>query len=188
MTACLDNSLSGYAGSGEPATMRTVITSPASNRVVRKLSHALVLASGVMLVLVYMLRPLPALAHEQSGYGQQKVVYHINFDDPRAQLGALRNIQNHINAIGKEHLELRVVLHGNGLSLLMRANEDPKFEGSVVNLRDQGVEFNVCGNTLKARKLSYEDDLLDVDRKHVVPSGVAEIAHLQSQGFSYIKP
>jgi hypothetical protein len=32
------------------------------------------------------------------GYGKQKVVYHINFDDPKAQAGALGNIQNHITA------------------------------------------------------------------------------------------
>jgi hypothetical protein len=29
-------------------------------------------------------------------YGKQKVVYHINYDDPQAQAGALRNVQNHI--------------------------------------------------------------------------------------------
>ena len=33
-------------------------------------------------------------------YGQQKVVYHINYDNPKKQTGALRNIQNHINAVG----------------------------------------------------------------------------------------
>ena len=43
------------------------------------------------------------------GYGKQKVVYHINYDDPKAQAGALRNIQNHINAVGKDNLDLKVV-------------------------------------------------------------------------------
>ena len=41
------------------------------------------------------------------GYGKQKVVYHINYDDPKRQKGALRNIQNHINAVGKETLDLK---------------------------------------------------------------------------------
>ncbi|MGI9388009.1 MAG: DsrE family protein, partial [Methyloligellaceae bacterium] len=48
------------------------------------------------------------------GYGKQKVVYHINYDHAKAQAGALRNIQNHINAVGKENLDLKVVLHGKG--------------------------------------------------------------------------
>jgi hypothetical protein len=52
-------------------------------------------------------------------YGKQKVVYHINYDDPKAQAGAMRNIQNHINAVGAENLDLKVVLHGKGLSLLL---------------------------------------------------------------------
>jgi hypothetical protein len=38
-------------------------------------------------------------------YGKQKVVYHINYDNPKTQAGALRNIQNHINAVGAEKLD-----------------------------------------------------------------------------------
>lgn len=127
-------------------------------------------------------------ADEETGYGRQKVVYHVNYDDPKKQKGALRNIQNHVNAVGKENLDLRVVMHGNGLSLLMRANEDPNFESSVLNLKDQGIGFNVCANTLRGRKISYEDDLFDVSKEDIVPSGVAEIAHLQARGYSYVKP
>ena len=128
------------------------------------------------------------LAGAETGYGKQKVVYHVNFDDTKKQKGAMRNIQNHLNAVGGENLDLRVVMHGNGLSLLMRANEDQNFESSVANLKSQGIGFKVCGNTLKGRKISYEDDLYDVDEGDIVPSGVAEIAHLQGQGYSYVKP
>ena len=128
------------------------------------------------------------LADADTGYGKQKVVYHINYDDPKKQKGALRNIQNHINAVEQENLDLRVVMHGNGLSLLMRANEDANFESRVLNLKDQGIGFKVCANTLRGRKISYEDDLFDVDKEDIVPSGVAEIAHLQARGYSYVKP
>ena len=30
--------------------------------------------------------------------------------------------------------------------------------------------------------------LYDVDQEDIVPSGVAEIAHLQAEGYSYVKP
>ena len=40
------------------------------------------------------------MAGADTGYGTQKVVYHVNFDDPKKQKGAMRNIQNHINAVG----------------------------------------------------------------------------------------
>ena len=121
-------------------------------------------------------------------YGKQKVVYHINYDDPKHQSGAMRNIQNHINAVGVENLELKVVLHGKGVSLLKTANDDATFQSKVINLKDQGVDFQVCNNTLKGRKIDYEMDLFDVEKDDIVPSGVAELARLQSQGYMYIKP
>ena len=93
-----------------------------------------------------------------------------------------------LNAVGAENMDLRVVMHGNGLTLLMRANEDPNFESGVANLKSQGIGFKVCANTLKGRKISYEDDLYDVDQEDIVPSGVAEVAHLQAEGYSYVKP
>ena len=70
----------------------------------------------------------------------------------------------------------------------MRANDDPNFESGVAHLKSQGIGFKVCANTLKGRKISYEDDLYDVDQEDIVPSGVAELAHLQAEGYSYVKP
>jgi hypothetical protein len=133
-------------------------------------------------------------------YGKQKVVYHINYDNPKHQAGALRNIQNHINAVGAENLDLKVVLHGNGLALLLEpealatrpkfkhANADQNMTAKVANLKDQGVDFQVCNNTVKGRKVDYETDLYDVSENDIVPSGVAELAKLQAEGYMYIKP
>lgn len=139
-------------------------------------------------------------AYADNGYGKQKVVYHINYDDPKLQAGALRNIQNHINAVGKDNLEVRVVLHGNGLALLLEpdslekltkfkhANADEKMTAKIDGLKAQGVSFNVCANTVRGRKVDLETDLYNVDQKDIVPSGVAEVAKLQQEGFVYIKP
>ncbi|MGV6816968.1 MAG: DsrE family protein [Thiotrichales bacterium] len=135
----------------------------------------------------------------QSSYGKQKVVYHINYDMPKKQAGALRNIQNHINAVGAENLDLKVVLHGNGLSLLTEpeslkktklkhANADDQMKAKVAGLKDQGVAFNVCANTLKGKNIDPEHDLYDVSKGEIVPSGVAELARLQLEGYTYIKP
>ena len=134
------------------------------------------------------------------GYGKQKVVYHINGDNPKQNSGALRNIQNHINAVGAENLDLKVVLHGNGLALLLEpealarlskfknANADEVMTAKISTLKDQGVSFHVCNNTIRGRKVSYEDDLYDVHAEDIVPSGVAELAKLQAMGYTYIKP
>jgi intracellular sulfur oxidation DsrE/DsrF family protein len=135
----------------------------------------------------------------EEGYGKQKVVYHINYDDPKAQAGALRNVQNHINAVGAENLDLKIVLHGKGLTLLLepdavehtkltKGNATEEVQAKITGLKDQGVDFQVCSNTLKGKKVDYETDLYDVDKADIVPSGVAEIARLQAQGYVYIKP
>ena len=123
-----------------------------------------------------------------TSYGKQKVVYHINYDNPKLQKAALRNIQNHINAVGKENLDLRVVMHGKGYTLLKTANDDLDVQSKVVNLKKQGVKMQVCNNTLRGKKINYKNDLFDVEKGDIVPSGVAEIAHLQAKGFSYVKP
>ena len=133
-------------------------------------------------------------------YMKQKVVYHINYDNPKQQAGALRNIQNHINAVGAQNMDIKVVLHGNGLSLLLypdslaklpkfkQANATDSMTASIDGLKNQGVAFQICANTVKGRGVSMETDLYGADPADVVPSGVAELAHLQAQGYTYIKP
>ena len=140
----------------------------------------------------------PAIA--DNGYGKQKVVYHINYDNPKKQAGALRNIQNHINAVGAENMEIKVVMHGNGVALVLEpdalarvpkfkhGNADENMAAKIDGLKNQGVAFSVCANTLKGRKVDYENDLYNVDASDIVPSGVAELSHLQAQGYTYIKP
>lgn len=121
-------------------------------------------------------------------YGKQKVVYHINYDAAKRQGGALRNIQNHINAVGAENVSVSVVMHSGGVSLLQRAREDVSVQSKVDNLKLQGVKFNVCKNTLTAKSIDYSTDLYDVAESDIVPSGVAEISHLQGQGYTYLRP
>ena len=124
-------------------------------------------------------------------YPEQKVVYHINYDggdDMRAYRGAMRNIQNHINAVGAENMEIKVVLHGNGVGLLKGAATDDRLMTTVASLKSQNVRFHVCANTLRGRDIDYAEDLYDVWEEDIVPSGVAELSKLQQDGFTYIKP
>lgn len=157
---------------------------------------AVALSTAVIGTAAFVAEPVQA----EGRYGKQKVVYHINYDNPKKQAGALRNIQNHINAVGKENLDLKVVLHGNGLALLLtpdaldfvknfkHANATEVMTARIDSLKDQGVKFQVCANTVKGRKVDLERDAYDVAKEDVVPSGVAELAHLQAQGYTYIKP
>jgi intracellular sulfur oxidation DsrE/DsrF family protein len=138
------------------------------------------------------------LAATETGYDKQKVVYHVNYYGPKEQTAALRNVQNHINAVGADNLELQVVLHGNGVAMLLypdsvegtkmkEGNASDDMQARIAGLKESGVEFRVCANTLKGRAVEM-DALYDVDDDDIVPSGVAELAKLQSQGYTYIKP
>lgn len=58
----------------------------------------------------------------------------------------------------------------------------------IDKLKLQGVSFNVCANTAKGKNVDIEKHLYDASKSDVVPSGVAELAYLQGQGFSYLRP
>ena len=130
-------------------------------------------------------------SHAEETYAPQKVVYHINGDGGENGAGykpALNNITNHINAVGAQNLDLRVVMHGDGLGLLQTAVDNQQLQGIIAGLKNQGVRFLVCNNTLTGRDIDAETDLFDVWPEDIVPSGVAELGRLQGEGFAYIKP
>ena len=116
------------------------------------------------------------------------MVYHINSGDPKLLKGALANIRNHINAVGVDRIQIVVVMHGDGVRLIRVADQDGQARNAIDGLRAQGVRFSVCQNTLLGANINYQTDLYGVSESDIVPSGVAEIARLQQEGFAYIKP
>lgn len=115
---------------------------------------------------------------------EEKVVYHVN-DASLARM-AMNNVNNHLNA--NPDARIVVVTHGKGIDFLLNDAKDDKgaFAPVVAGLKEKGVDFRVCRNTLKSRNLT--DDAVIMEAK-VVPSGVAEIGKLQAQeGYVYLKP
>lgn len=116
---------------------------------------------------------------------QEKVVYHVT-DSANAMM-ALRNAQNHLSASSDVHIV--VVTHGNGIDFLLNDAQDSNgnpYEPLVQTLKAKGVDFRVCNNTLKSRKL---DAAAVIPEATVVPSGVAEVGRLQAkEGYVYLKP
>jgi len=126
----------------------------------------------------------PAVPVVEEAPVQEKVVYHIN--DASVARMALRNIENHLDA--SPGVQIVVVTHGKGIDFLLNEAKDDKglYEPQVAGLKNRGVTFDVCRNTLKGRKL---DDSAVILEAQVVPSGVAEIGKLQAiEGFVYLKP
>lgn len=118
--------------------------------------------------------------------GPVKVVYHFSSGVEQASAG-LEYIRNHLEVDPKATIV--VVAHAAGVDFLMKGAKSARgneFRQAVEDLDLQGVQFRVCQITLRERNLKKEQFLPQV---RFVPSGVAEIARLQSQeGFAYLKP
>ncbi|HRK18854.1 MAG TPA: DsrE family protein [Hyphomicrobiaceae bacterium] len=155
------------------------------------ISKRTLLSFGVMAPLLGMVVLAAPAAAQDSRYGKVKVVYHLNGDstDGKAYKQALGNIRNHIAAVGKDNADIKVVMHGDGVNILRLATTDMALQGTIADLKTSNkVAFLVCKNTLVQRKIDPDKDLFDVNAEDIVPSGVAEVAHLQTKGYSYLKP
>jgi intracellular sulfur oxidation DsrE/DsrF family protein len=115
-----------------------------------------------------------------------KVAYHVN-TGVETSAAILGNVRNHLAADPKA--KIIVVTHGPGIDFLLDGAKDSKgreFTGVVADLAGKGVQFRVCNNTLTSRNI--DPSKVSMDAK-IVPSGVAEVARLQSkEGFVYLKP
>jgi intracellular sulfur oxidation DsrE/DsrF family protein len=127
----------------------------------------------------------------KNGYHQQKVVYHI--DNIQMAKAALRNVKNHLNALGDENADIIVVTHSSGAFALVDGAMGKKDkDGKPIDLRDtiaalanRGVKFEICANTIRGKKIPKSKIN---ENATVVPSGVAEIANLEQKGYVYVKP
>lgn len=147
-------------------------------RTLTPLLAALLLAAAPV---THAVQPVEAAAPAAA---EEKVVYHIN--DASVARMAMNNVNNHLTA--SPNAKIVVVTHGKGIDFLLNDAKDDKgaFAPVVAGLKEKGVDFRVCRNTLKSRNLT--DDAVIMEAR-VVPSGVAEIGKLQAQeGYVYLKP
>ncbi len=115
-----------------------------------------------------------------------KAVYHLNAGLEQAS-DALRNIGNHLSA--DPSAKIVVVAHARGVDFLIDGAKDKNgnpYDIPVQQLAAKGVEFRVCNFTLTSRKIDPKSLLPE---SKLVPSGVAEVARLQSkESFAYVRP
>ena len=138
--------------------------------------------------------PLAALAEEFAPYGTAKVdmhampatdvVFDVNYEDPQ-QLNILYNFIRNTRAVTKG--KVAVVTHGPELRAFAKENYS-KYQGIVdkmAELAQDGVEFKMCSNAMKAAGFRAEDMHGFIT---VVPAGFPEIAYYQAKGYQYINP
>jgi intracellular sulfur oxidation DsrE/DsrF family protein len=138
------------------------------------------LKTRLLALLLTLIVVLPAFAAEK-----QKVVYHLSDEDKAGFV--LNNIQNHIDGMGgPDKVQIVLVMHGPVVKSFVDVDAVDKVRGSVKQLQAEGVEIDVCANSLKAFKLDMGDMLPGLVEASA--GGVVRIAELQSQGYLYIRP
>lgn len=114
-----------------------------------------------------------------------KVVYHVA-DEEKVGF-ALANIRNHIEGVGgPENIEIVLVAHGPAVKGFGALEALEGVRAGVAKLKDQGVQFQACANTLKVFDMTGDDLLPGFTIAEA--GGVTRIAELQSQGYLYIRP
>ena len=133
-------------------------------------------------------------AEEMAPYGTAKVdmhkypklnaVFDVNYEDPN-KLNILNVFLQKTSAALKG--KMVVVTHGPELRVFAKENYI-KYQGIVdkmAALAEQGVEFHMCNNAMRAAGFKPEDMHGFIT---VIPGGFPEIAYLQSKGYKYINP
>jgi hypothetical protein len=109
-----------------------------------------------------------------------KIVFHLSSNDTLVHKALIKQV-GHI-LIAAPDARIEVVCHSNGITLLQRAMTSQA--AGVQDLKQKGVDFAACENTMRDRKIKKEDLLSDC---RTVPSGLMEIIMKQEQQWTYIK-
>ncbi|MDO9116805.1 MAG: DsrE family protein [Nitrospira sp.] len=145
---------------------------------------SIVLTGLFGVLLLFHAMPLHSLGEQIPVDQTHRVVMHLNSGDEKVQRGALNNIRHLYQEVGREHLQLELVVHGAGLTLL--AKGATAFRQDLADLKaEYGVRYTACSNTMKAMKLVREDLIPEVG--DTVPAMV-RLMERQEQGWAYIKP
>lgn len=119
-----------------------------------------------------------------------KAAYHVgNVDMTRIAIGNMKNHVQGMKDLGKRY-KITAVINAFALQSFVKDNRYEKnpdgVEENIKALREDGVEFLACSNTMKAFGLTM-DDLFEIDGE-TKEGGVTRLALLQDEGYAYIKP
>lgn len=113
---------------------------------------------------------------------KEKVVFQVSDADPKKWNLALNNVKNVQEALGKDKVDVELVVYGPGIDMLkLESTAGNRVNDAVAD----GVRVVACENTMDAQKLTRGDMLKSIG---YVPAGVIELIKRQQQGYAYIRP
>jgi intracellular sulfur oxidation DsrE/DsrF family protein len=112
---------------------------------------------------------------------KHQIVIQLSSSDTAAWKGLMNNLK-HLKDKWGNSVQIEVVAHGPGIEMLMNAKTTQQIK--IIELKNSGVVFAACMNTMKARNLTKDAILSEAI---FVPSGVVEIVMKQEEGWHYLK-
>jgi len=102
-------------------------------------------------------------------------------DEPGRWKGALITARNLKKNMGRDNLNIEIVVHGGGINMILKNTEVASLLDEV---QTEGVVLAACGATMNRLKVSSADLYKGIN---VVPFGAKEIMEKQEAGWSYLR-
>jgi uncharacterized protein len=129
-------------------------------------------------------RPVAA-DHVKDGRAVHRIVVQVNEDNPQLWNLMLNNIGNLIGAMGKEHVDIKVITYGPGINMFKKGSSVLERLDSLKKFAGPSVGYTVCSNTMKAMKVERQDIVELVDDFY---PGIVRVVELQEKGYVYLRP
>ena len=115
-----------------------------------------------------------------NGIREVSVVFHL--DEIGKTSMTLNNMTNLLADESIKVLRLGLVINSEAISALIKESE---FDDAITSLMHRNVEIYACRNAMKANGIAENDLICGAIS---VPSGVGQLAILQSEHCAYIRP
>jgi intracellular sulfur oxidation DsrE/DsrF family protein len=110
-----------------------------------------------------------------------RIVMQLTSGDEKVHKSLTKQLNNLKDGWG-DSVTIEVVCHGPGIDFL--TTDKTKFKNEIYELKNRGIVFIVCENSLREREVPKEAILPDMN---YVKMGIGEIVLKQEQGWTYIK-
>jgi len=111
---------------------------------------------------------------------EHRIVFQLTSADTNVHKMLVRQLGNVLAAAPNSKIE--VVCHGPGIAML--TTKQTIVHPKVSELKGKGIDFVVCENTLKEKKVTKEEIIPEAA---FVKAGIIEIVKKQEEGWSYIR-
>lgn len=128
---------------------------------------------------------LPQLHADAGISAPHKMVIQVNSKDALSQKMALMNAGNLKSQLGKDNVDIEIVVYGPGIGMI---KSDSRFAKKIQSLQEKNVKISVCGGTLKMLEKKHGKAPELVPGVSKVKTGALRILELQEKGYAYMRP